>query len=871
MLRIIQNRAAASAKTYYSAAAYYSEGQELAGVWGGRTAARLGLVGTIDQQDFDALCDNRHPQTAARLTARTKHNRSVGYDFNFHVPKGVSLAYALGGDERILAAFQDSLHETMNDIELDAQTRIRTGGRQEDRRTGNLVWGEFIHKTARPVNGLPDPHLHAHCFVFNVTYDAAENRYKAVQFRYLKQDAGYYEALLHARLARRVALLGYPIERQGRNWDIASVPEALRDRFSRRRDQIEALARAKGITDDAEKSALGARSRERKQRHYAMPELRGMWLAQAAAGAQLYGRPPQPISAAELPERGEEAVELAVAHCFERRAVVPERQVTAEALRRGIGESSAESVLAALKDCPLIVRRVAGRRLATTSEAIAEEQSVIRRVKQGKGATTPLNSTWRIARDWLSGEQRRAVRKLLTSSDAVQVLHGGAGTGKTALMQEARDGIEAGGSRLFTFAPSAAASRGVLRDEGFGEATTVAELLVNEQLQQQAAGQAWWIDEAGLLSTRQLRQTLELAHSLHARVILAGDWRQHASVERGGLLRQVVRQSGIAAAELGSIRRQHGTYRAAVKAVADGDVRTGFKLLDRLGWIKELPDESRNVRIATDFVGAQRTGQTCLVVAPTHAEANHLTAAIRAELQRAGLLGETTVAASRLTPLHLTLSERRDAAFYRPGDLIEFHQDARGHRKGDRMVIQGQPQRELLDQADRFSVYRPELFELAAGERVRFTANVKTACGQHRINNGATYQVAGFTRRGDLMLDNGWVVSRGVVHLDYGYVTTSHASQGKTVDRVLLAESSESFPAAGAEQFYVSISRGRKQATVYTNDKRGLLQAVEESQTGLTAGELVSQPMNSHWSPPAGDRANVNHIVQQRRVLHGAG
>ena len=77
--------------------------------------------------------------------------------------------------------------------------------------------------------------------------------------------------------------------------------------------------------------------------------------------------------------------------------------------------------------------------------------------------------------------------------------------------------------------------------------------------------------------------------------------------------------------------------------------------------------------------------------------------------------------------------------------------------------------------------------------------------------------MGGFTKDGDLVLDNGWVVGRDFGHLAHGYVTTSHASQGKTVDRVLIAMGRESLTAMGAEQFYVSVSRGRDQATIYSD------------------------------------------------------
>ena len=62
-----------------------------------------------------------------------------------------------------------------------------------------MIWAEFVHFTARPVNGIPDPHLHAHCYTFNTTWDEVEKKWKAGRFRDLKADAPYFEAAFHAR------------------------------------------------------------------------------------------------------------------------------------------------------------------------------------------------------------------------------------------------------------------------------------------------------------------------------------------------------------------------------------------------------------------------------------------------------------------------------------------------------------------------------------------------------------------------------------------------------------------------------------------------------------------------------------------------
>src|SRR5579872_7359626 len=112
MLRMFQNSQPAGAKSYYSTADYYTEGQELSGLWRGEGARLLGLEGEVKQADWDALCDNRHPATGEQLTARMRSDRTVGYDMNFHVPKSVSLLYATTKDERLLNAFRDAVDGT---------------------------------------------------------------------------------------------------------------------------------------------------------------------------------------------------------------------------------------------------------------------------------------------------------------------------------------------------------------------------------------------------------------------------------------------------------------------------------------------------------------------------------------------------------------------------------------------------------------------------------------------------------------------------------------------------------------------------------------------------------------------------------------
>lgn len=844
MLRIIQNNSPSGAKHYYSTSDYYMDGQEIPGVWRGKAARALGLTGTIEKADWEALCDNRDPATDEQLTVRRKDHRRVGYDFNFHVPKSVSLLYGMTGDERLLGAFRESVLETMGDIESEMQTRVRTKGRDEDRTTGNMVWGEFVHLTARPVGGIPDPHLHAHCFVFNSTWDTHESRWKAGQFAGLKRDGAYFEALFHARLAHRLESLGLTTERTKTGWELSGVTPETIGRFSRRTALIEEKAQRDGVTDPEAKAELGAKTRERKADGMTLAELRRLWDARMSERdrddlkmvCEQIGSTPSPRD----PKHTEHAVSRAIDHSFERMSVAPERRLLAEALKQAVGQATPEQVLACVGRQDLITAEHHGRRMVTSRAVLAEESRMLAFARDGRGNRQPLGrADHEIACKTLDTDQRHAVRHVLTSSDRVILIRGGAGTGKTTMMKEAVRGIEEGGKRVLVFAPSAQASRGVLREqEGFANADTVSRLLVDEKLQEQALGQVIWIDEAGLLGSRAMARVFDLAERLDARVILSGDRRQHGSVERGAALRLLETEAGLMPAELRQIKRQRDQYKEVVHALSEGRVHDAFREMDRQGWVRQVDDEDRYTQLADDYTQAIARGESALVVSPTHREAEKVTTEIRKRLRASGTLRGKEHELPMLVNKNLTEAERGDALHYDQGDVLVYHQNARGHRKGDRVVVEDSPL--PLAQADRFQLFSSSSIALTPGDLVRFTRNGTTLDRQHRLNNGATYTLRRFDRRGNLVLDNGWTVARDYGHLTHGYTSTSHSSQGRTVDRVLIAQSSESFPASGMEQFYVSVSRGRRGVTVYTDDRDALLDAVSHADERMTATELVA-------------------------------
>lgn len=843
MLRITQNAHAGGARSYYSTADYYSEGQELTGRWRGEAARMLGLSGDVKQPEWDALCDNRHPHTGEQLTPRQKSDRTVGYDFNFHVPKTVSLLYSMTRDERLLDAFRDAVDGTMHDIESEMRTRVRKRGKNEERVTGNMGWGEFIHLTSRPVDGVPDPHLHAHAFVFNNTFDEKEQAWKAGQFRELKRDAPYFEAVFHSRLSHRLADLGLPIERTKKGWELGELPSGLIAKFSRRTAQIEEKAREMGLESVEAKAELGAKTRDRKQKNLTLPELQATWkswmsaeeLDALAALERKIGGDGEPADAMAATR----AMDHALSHSFERKSVVPERQVLTTAIKQAYGKATVEQVARAAQRSDLIVGERDGRRMATTREVLAEERRVVDFAKRGRGACQPLMTRERIfTRDWLNADQKNAARHVLESRDRVIVVHGQAGVGKTTLMKEAVEAIEETGTQVFAFAPSAEASRGVLREAGF-EADTVARLLVDENLQKQVAGQVIWIDEAGQLGMKTIANVFALAETLDARILITGDRFQHGSVERGAALRLLEEEAGLVPAEVKEIQRQKGEYKEAVKSLAEGRTGEGFNRLDKLGWVKEIPADERYRQLAADYVAAVEDGKkTALVVSPTRVEAGRIVGEIRKALKASGTIGSDDRTFRVLENANLTEAERRDAVNYQPGDVLQFHQNAKGFIRGERLKV-GTQRHLPLEQAARFQVFHAKELALAPGDLVRITHNGDTADG-HRLNNGSLYRIKRFDADGNIILGNGWMIGRDFGHLAPGYCITSHSSQGKTVDRVFLGQSADSYPASSREQFYVSCSRAKSGVTIYTDDKESLRQVISRADERVTATEFVN-------------------------------
>lgn len=889
----------------------YYLGTEVNGSWHGKAASEVGLKkgSPVTKKAFKALLEGRHPVTGKKLIQRLRKDRRPGMDLTFSVPKSVSLAWAINNDERIIQTLREVVHETMRkDVEPLVCRRLRSGTHAASKNrkpTANFLYADFLHKTSRPVDGVVDPHLHIHAFVANLTAD--EGAFYAAELEEIMRQMPALQAKFEARLARRLKQdLGYDVQavqfRQSRRlktgWEIGGIDRATIGKFSTRTAQIEAFAETHGIDDPKAKGKLGASTRQKKDQESPVGELRTEWQSRLTPAERVAFEAIRRRAiggGVDIPSeavRVKEAVRFAIDHHLYRSSTVEKHRVVGTALEQGV-TLLPEEVEAALEAADIIrckqEVRGADRDYLTTHEVLEAERNMIAFAREGRGTRFPISSSEHcFQRDWLNDQQKKAVHHVLHSKDSVTAVTGGAGTGKSSLMEEAAEAIRSNGKAVFVFAPSTGA-REVLQEKGFKNAQTVEHLLRNSKLHSQVKDQVLWIDEAGLLDVRSMNGIFEIAQAQNARVVLSGDTRQHASPRRGEAMRILEREAGLNIARIEAIQRQRGRYKRAIELISRGqeviDPKTGltgmlagFDLLDELGKIKEIDNEDRHIRLAEAYLKADKAGKSTLVVAPTHAEGKGATAEIREQLRTAEAIGGDEVELVQLRSLNLSEAEKTNPASYgrlNPDLVVQFHQNVSGgYVRGERYAVdydsegspvlvpvKGGPSKPIpFTAADRFEVYTQSRIAFAVGDKIRFTLGGKAIDGSRRISNGRIDEVASFDSSDNLKLKSGMTVSRDYGHFDFGYVVTSHAAQGKDRDQAIVAIGKQSLPAVNAKQFYVTASRGKEDLMIFVDDKEAVRRSIQNAGEQLSATELVEAQQT------AARRAAIDRMLRQRTV-----
>jgi conjugative relaxase-like TrwC/TraI family protein len=871
MLTISKPLSAGQAQTYHQKEFtakeqnYWSQQGVIAGEWQGQLAAQFGVAGAVSAEDFARLSQGQHPQTGDQLvrqrasyeyqdaegkTIKTMEHRA-GWDATFSAPKSVSLTALVGGDERVREAHRESVRIALDQLEHYTQARI--GGNHPAETTGKFVAAKFEHDTARPVDGYVAPQLHTHAVIFNLT-ERDNSQPRAIQPQSLFASQQFATAIYQSELTYKLRQLGYEIT-TGRSGapEIKGYTQEYLDASSPRSQQIREYLERTGRSGREAAEIAAHSTRDRKEIHSteevmaAHRKLAADFGHQADAVVRAARERSQhqekPVNSLD---RVRESLTFSRDKNFEREAVVDERALIRDGLRRGMGEITHGQVRANLSarlasgEFRIVDRPqgVPGRQF-TTAKTIEAEHEIIRRMREGQHHAPPFFSrSDAIAladqHRHLNHAQKSVIEDVLSSPDRIQGIQGFAGSGKTTVLTAIRNSVETQGYQVEGLAPTSRASRQL--NEAGVHAGTLQGFLARAA-DPDAAGQKrfYFVDESSLASTNQMREFLARIGA-NDRVLLIGDIRQHQGVEAGRPFEQL-QDAGMRTAKLDQIvRQQDPALKSAVEMLATGQVSAALDALQQQGRVKEIPNREERVRaIAKAYV---ELPENTLIVSPDNASRRELNAAVRQELKANGTLAlEDHKFGVLVQRQDMTGAERSWASHYEIDDVVRY---SRGSKAvgiqaaayasvvaidpAANLLTVEKPNQELVTYDPRrltgVSVYREIEREFSVGDRIQFTAPDKSLGVANR--DLATIESIRPDGRLAARSDDRRQIEFNAGehrHFDHGYAVTSHSSQGLTAERVLVHADTSVHPDLLNSRFgYVSISRASHQAVLFTDN-----------------------------------------------------
>ena len=801
----------ADAGAYYVEALpnYYLDSGEPKGVWHGRGAEQLGLDGEIIDGEFLRIMSGLHPRARGEAhLGRPYGDDSVrGFDVTASAPKSVSTLFAIGDDATraaVLGAHDAAVATVVDWIEAHAHTRYRINGEVSIVDAEGIIAATFRQHTSRAL----DPQLHTHIVTAN-RVRSPDGRWLALDARSLKMDQRTVSAIYHATLRSQLTA------RLGVEWEpvvngiaeIAHVPQTVLEEFSARTAHVqrridEKLDRFIDTFDRdptprerwrLEREAV-IDSRPPKSHDVNADSLHRDWTQRAE---ELGHTPERLVRRATARERGrdldmptvDKMIDQAMRSLAEKQsswrpaeltrdiaAAIPTDTVihpddighvldtlTDYAISKRCVDISRRIPDGATlrRDCRPITESIADRAL-TTRDILAQEERLLawaerRMARDGIDSADAVDR----ARVELTGPQAETAAAVAGGADLVLVV-GPAGTGKTTALTPAVEQLRADGRAAFGVAPSAAAAD-VLASETGIDADTIDKLLTEHSLDRPPqhrydlpTGATVIVDEAGMVGTDRLDTLAKLADNRGWRIALVGDPMQFAAVGRGGMFDHLIDTHG--AIELDQVHRFSNDWeRQASLRLRRGDptVADAYDLEGRL----HGGTATRMEREALDaWWTARRNRETVVLAAPTNESVARLN--------------------------HAAQQLRIDAGDL---DIRGRHVDASGYRfwAGDEIATRRNHRQLHTDQG------------LMIRNRDQWTVD------QVRRNGDLT--VAG--RTGTVRLPADYVQD----HVELAYAQTSHATQGRTVDRSILLLDGP----ADVRGVYVPMTRGRHHNDAY--------------------------------------------------------
>ena len=376
----------------------------------------------------------------------------------------------------------------------------------------------------------------------------------------------------------------------------------------------------------------------------------------------------------------------------------------------------------------------------------------------------------------LREDQAGSVEYAIEPGD-LKLIEGRAGTGKSYALWSIRKAHELDGKRVIGVAPTNAVA-GDMKTDGFRESGTIHSALfkLNIGFDEWDENTVIIADEAAMMGAELTGELLEHARAAKAKLILVGDDRQLASIERGGLFSQMLRQAreaGHPPAEITEVVRQDEDWqRQAARDLAQyrfAKALTAFDVGGAITWTEEQ-DQARAALVEA-WAGDAKTHKddSQFVFAYTNRDVDVLNRELRqVRRTRNELIGQD----------------------------VEF------------WTVRGSEEFGLEERLDRFAIKDRVQFTKTDKSLNLYNGNVGTIENIDPETREITVKIDGPEGEPARMVTWNGDTFQGFKH---GYAGTIYKGQGKTLDRTYLYHTDHWQAASG----YVALTRQRKNAQVF--------------------------------------------------------
>jgi len=873
----------------YATDNYYTKSQGLENSqWYGQGAEILSLNGQVSIENYNNAYQGLDSQGNSLRQRQSGKKYNPGRDITLSAPKSVTLLGLVKEDKTVIEAHDKAVSITLNYIERNCIfTRTGKGG-VNHLQTDNALFAVFQHDDNRNL----DPQLHSHCVIFNQT-QGADGKWRSMDNRELYQQKMTIGMVYHHELGRRLQTLGYELDwRSDGTFDVRGYSQSQLKEFSTRQQEIE---KAVGHQASAATKAKACTSTRRDKVHQAEEERKELKLRWRQRAEQLNIRHPeanyQHQQIANFQDRSK-LINESTGIVSERQVAFPQHILLKESLRQSQGNYSLEDLEKEINQNKSLVKTKDGR--LTTQTAINNEKQILNLAINSKDKYPPLANTevahQKAQKLGLNKAQASALKHFVNNRDGVMLCQGDAGVGKTYTVKALKETISSD-IKIRGLAPSAAAAGELNKGADINCQTLDAYL--NIPIKSLPKNELIVVDEAGMISSSQMKNLLERGKQTNSRVLLIGDTKQLAAVQAGSPFKLLQDRAKLPTIGIDkNIRQQNLRLKEVVNLLSAGELKQGYQKLNEQGNIKQIPIDSLRLKaVVHDYLARDDTTQTqTLILAGTNKEKEAITKQVRQGLVEQKKLSPESRRISILKPKDLDKFSLTQASSYEVGDVIKFGHntvrfnkdlyyrvdaiDSRNKILTLRDSLGNKQDLELNTYKDR-TVFQSQTRELRSGEQMKFTRNHYR--NQKKQINGQQFTVLGFNTSGQIEIQTKGktqtVNPDALLYSDYRYVDTVHSSQGKTANYCIYAAGSGKSLTVGKESFYVAASRAKQEFKIYTASTKALGLSIGKSRGQENALNLImKQKLDQQLSTPSREQefkllVSAKYLVERQGIL----